>query len=73
VLLQAGSVKEQAGEKLDRLGLLLTRQASKPRAAEPKHIAQNKPPSQGNSDRGRHRGGDASACRDADRKTPSPR
>ena len=30
-----GGVQEQTGEKLDRLGLLHTRQASKPRTAEP--------------------------------------
>lgn len=41
----AGGVQEQTGEKLDRLGLLLTREASKPRTAEPKLLGQNEPPS----------------------------
>jgi hypothetical protein len=39
--LTAGGVEEQAGEKLDRLGLLPAREASKPRAAEPKLVVQN--------------------------------
>jgi hypothetical protein len=33
--LVGGSVQEQAGKNLDRLGLLHTGEASKPRAAEP--------------------------------------
>ena len=36
-----GGIQEQAGEKLDRLGLLPARQASKPRTAEPKILVQN--------------------------------
>lgn len=44
-LLVAGSLQEQAGEKLDRLGLLSAAEAGKPRAAEPKlGIAQNNLP-----------------------------
>jgi hypothetical protein len=39
--LAAGGVEEQAGETLDRLGLLPAREASKPRAAEPKLVVQN--------------------------------
>jgi DNA-binding transcriptional ArsR family regulator len=43
--LAAGSIQEQPGEKLDRLGLLPRREAGKPRTAEPKlGIAQNNLP-----------------------------
>jgi hypothetical protein len=42
LLLAVGCLQEQAGEKLDRLGLLSRAEAGKPRAAEPKFgIAQN--------------------------------
>ncbi|HTP25995.1 MAG TPA: hypothetical protein VMK12_10090 [Anaeromyxobacteraceae bacterium] len=49
LFLEAGGIEEQAGEKLDRLGLLPAREANKPRTAEPKLLVQNTPPLRSNA------------------------
>lgn len=43
--LGGGGAQEQAGEELDRLGLLHAGEASKPRTVEPELVFQNNPPS----------------------------